>query len=406
MQLLKQIQRITLWLFFFSINFEMMALNPGSSQTISMSKLTAFFYILSILPEYKLFFRIDHIKQYIGPIFLFFGWLTLISLININEISSEFIDNTILINILFFWIMINHERSDYLILEKAMLSFAFGALALALFFVAGIGVEYEGDRLSIFGDDQNYIGFRTSVAILILVLAVVQNRLNMGWWRYLLMIPIPLMLKLISETGSRGAFLSFVLTGITGILLFRTKETWKKVVAVIAGLIIFVVVGNVLLESNIMKERLLETVESGDTGGRTKIWHNLFEIVKNHPLTGIGKTGYIYETTLIYGQEESPHNVILEIMCYTGIIGLIMYLIFLYQIGINSYNIYRRTAFLLPILLLIPILGMILSIQILAKKFGWILFTYIVSATAMPNNTPNINENRNNENISGNTAIK
>jgi len=406
MEILRQLQKITLFIFFFSINFEMMEMF-GQDQTFSMSKLAAIFYFLTILPQFKLFFRTENIKRFLVPVFVFFILLTLISLIHVNEVSSTFIDTSLLINIIFFWIMINHERVDYLVLEKAMLSFAFGALALALCYVAGIGVKYTGERLSIFGDDQNYIGFRTSVAILIFVLSAVQNRLKMGWYRYLLLIPIPLMLKLISETGSRGAFFSFVVSLGAGIVLYKTKDYWKKVVTVVVGIVLMIIMGTYLLESETMRNRLEDTAKTGETGGRAEIWQSVAKIIQENPVLGVGKTGYIFETTMVFGKEESPHNVILEVLCYSGIIGLIIYLIFLYQISVNSYTIYQRTAFLLPILLLIPVLGMILSIQILTKKFGWIIFAYIVSSIAIKNIKPQkaATKINNYEDISGNTPI-
>ena len=386
MQLLNKIQKIALYLFFFSINFEMMQLFP-QNETFSLSKLAAILYFLTVIPQYNFYLRTDNIKRFLVPAFLFFIFETVMNLFNINETASAFFDSTLLLNILFFWLIINHERKEHLVVEKAMLSFALGAVALTLFFLAGIGVDYEGGRVSMFGDDQNYIGFRMVVAIFILVFAALQNRLKMGWSRLLLLIPIPFMLNLIFATGSRGAFLSFVTTFVIAIILYKTKDLWKKLVAVFIGLVVLLFIGLALLESPTMKSRLEDSAETGNTAGRTEIWQNVIQIIKKNPIFGIGKTGYEYETTMIYGEYTSPHNVILEILCYTGIIGLIIYFTFLYQIGMSSYFIYKQRSLLLPILLLFPVLGMILSIQILTKKFGWIIFAYIVSTLAIKHNS-------------------
>ncbi len=384
MPFLNRVQKFTLYFFFFSINFEM--LRPiVDNETFSASKVTAILYFFMIIPQYKEFFRTDNIKRFLIPVFIFGGLQTLMSILNINEVTSDFVDTALLLNIIFFWIVVNHERKEYLVIEKAMLFFALGTVALALFYILGIGVKYEAGRLSMFGDDQNYIAFRTSVGIIILVLAALQNRLKMNWYRYLLLLPIPLMLKLMSETGSRGAFLTFAVTFLVGIFLFKTKDLWRKVVAIILGLAFFIIAGFQLLQSETMRNRLENSAETEDTGGRTAIWNAIIPIIKENLVFGTGKTGYIYKSTIIYGEEVSPHNVILEILCYTGFVGLIIYFIFLYQIGINSYAIYKQTALLLPILLLVPLLGMILSIQLLTKKFGWIIFSYIVSTVALKN---------------------
>lgn len=381
MPFLNQVQRIVLYLFFFALNFEVMKLVP--QYDLSASKVIGLVYFISILPQYKLFFRVDRVKHFLLPLAFFYGLLTVMGLLHINELNSVFFDSTIFLNIIFFWIMINHERKDYMVLEKSMLFFAFGGLAVTLFFLAGIGVDYKEGRLTMFGDDQNYVGFRTSVAILIFVLAALQNRLKMGWYHFLFLIPIPIMLKLVSETGSRGALISLIMTFVAGIILFKTTNLWKKIGVMVVGVLMLLIVGTILMESETMKDRLANSVKSGDTAGRTEIWINLFNIIKENPVFGVGHTGYTYETTMIYGVEVSAHNVILEILCYTGFVGLIVYLTFLYRIGISSYGVYKRTSLLLPILLMIPVMGMIMSIQILTKKFGWVIFAYIVSAIAV-----------------------
>lgn len=386
MQFLNKLQIYTLYFFFFSINFEM--LRPiVDNESFSASKVTGILYFLMVIPQYKLFFKTENIKRFLIPLFLYIGLETFMNLINLNAVSNEIIHTSLLLNIIFFWFMINHERKEHLVLEKGMLSFAFGAIALSLFYVIGIGVNYEAGRLAMFGDDQNIIGFRTSIGIIVLVLTVLQNRLKLGWSRYLFLIPIPLMLKLISETGSRGAMLTFMTACLVGIIMFKTTSVWKKTAIMITGFLFLIIVGLVLLESETMVNRLKKTNETGDTAGRTEIWQNIIQIIKDHPVFGIGRSGYTYESSMIYGEEVSPHNVILELLCYTGIVGLLIYLYFLYQIGISSYNFYQKTAFLLPLLLMVPIFGIIMSIQILTKKLGWIVYAYIVGTLAIKQNT-------------------
>ena len=337
-----------------------------------------------------MFFRTDNIKYYLVPLALFYSLLTFMGLININEYSSSFFDFSIFLNILVFWIMINHERKDYMVLEKAMLCFALGAIALSLCFNLGIGVIYERGRLSMFGDDQNYIGSRTSIGIIILILAVVQNRLKMGWYRFLLILPIPLMLKLLFETGSRLGFIAFILSLGAGIVLYRTKNIGSQLAVIAIGIATFIMIGMVLIQSETMVKRIESVAESGDTGGRAEIWNSLLPIVKQNPVFGVGHTGYIYQTKAIYGDEISPHNVILEILCYTGIVGLGIYFVFLYRIGSISYISYKKNDIMLPIILLIPTVGMILSIQILNKKIGWIIFAYIIGSSVIKNFTNKI----------------
>lgn len=354
-----------------------------ANSNFSFSKVFGIIYILSILPQIQKFVRIDFVGYYVFPLVLFFFWLTLIGLVNINEINSSFFDFSLFLNILLFWIMINHGRKDYLVLEKGMLSFALGSVAITIIFVLGLGSAYQGGRLWMFGDDPNALASRTLMGMMILVLAVTQNRLNLGRYRFLLLLPIPVMLKLLFETGSRFGFIVFVLSLGAGILMYKSKEAWKKLLIYFLGIVSMLISFFILTKSVTMIERLLSTVQSGDTSGRSDIWQLILPIVMENPIFGYGRTGYILESTIIFGKETSPHNVLLEVLCYTGIVGLIIYLVFLYRIGIASLTSYRTHHLLLPILLLIPVAGMILSIQILTLKIGWVIFAYIVSALAI-----------------------
>ncbi len=381
MQLLNRIQQITLLLFFFSINFEMLTLTPDTNYSIS--KAFAFLYIISILPQIQKFVRVDFVGYYMLPLVFFFGWLTFIGLVNINEIDSSFFDFSLFLNIILFWIMINHGRKDYLILEKGLFSFALGTIVIAFCFILGIGVEYQAGRLWMFDDDPNAIAYRTSMGIIILVLAVVQNRLNIGRYRYLLLVPIPLLIKVLFETGSRFGFIAFVLSFGAGILLYKTKNFWGKLSVFIFGIIALIIAVSILMQSEMMVERLVATAQSGDTAGRSDIWNSLLPIIRENLFFGYGRTGYSLQSTILFGQVTMPHNVILEILCYTGIVGLTVYFIFLYRIGMASLQSYKSQNLLLPILLLVPVAGMILSIQILTLKIGWIIFAYIISTLAI-----------------------
>lgn len=381
MQILNQLQRITLYLFFFSLNFEIWS--PFGISDFSIAKLTAIIYFLSILPQLHLFVRTENLKSVLIPITIFLCFLTFRSWFNINELYYDFFDRTIFLNIVIFWFLVNHERKDYMILEKAMLSFAVGSMFLCLLFFIGIGVEYQSGRLSMFGDNQNGLGLHMAISLMIILTVLIQNRLKIGRIRYSFLIAIPFMLIFIGETGSRVSAIAFVLMSITGILLYKTKTNLTKSFVILGGFIFVILIGILLLQSDTMKERIIATSESGDLGERDRIWRTILPIIKENPLIGIGKTGYQLQSTEFFGFAYSPHNVILEILCYTGIIGLMIYLTFLFQVFIRGYQIYKLNGWLLPVLLIIPILGYIFSGQILDYKIGWVIFAYIISASAI-----------------------
>lgn len=381
MQLLNQVQKITLYIFFFSISFEMLV--PSSLSSFSVARITGMLYLITVIPQLQFFLKTDNLSAVLVPIWLYFGLSTLNNLANVNELYDQVFNQPMFLNILIFWLMINHVRKDYLLLEKAMLSFALGTMLLTLFFILGIGVEYEGGRVAIFQDNENSIALKISMGLIIFLLAVVQNRLKWGWYRFLLLIPVPFMLKLLAETGSRVAVISFVLAFVVGIVLIKTDSVWKKIAMYVGGLIVFIVIAVQLLQSEVLMERLSSTAQSGDLGGRAKIWETIIPLIKNNPVFGVGNTGYNYYSVMNLNEIVGPHNVILEVLCYTGLVGLTIFLTFLFQIFIRGYRSYLKNGWLLPLLLISPILGMIMSGQILYVKMGWIVFAYIVSTSAI-----------------------
>jgi O-antigen ligase len=379
-QIFGQLQIIALCLFCFSINFEVW--DPLSTGGIfSISKLTGFVYLATILPQLKRYTRTDLINCFMRPIWLFFGLLTLISLINVNKIAWNFFDISLFQNIILFLILMNHARKDSSVLDKGMLSFAFGSVVLALLFNSGIGVEYKGGRVTVFGDNENIVGLRMCISMIILMLSVVQDRFMLGKWRYLFLLPIPIMLHLMFQTGSRVSLISACFAFMFGVILLKVRKITYKILSFIVGVIIFTYGFNFMMQSETLLKRLLSAAGEGDLSGRDVIWTKLFSLIENNPILGVGKTGYAYFSQDIFGNLISPHNVILEVLCYTGIVGLFIYLFFLYRVfkaGLNSYKIY---GLLLPLLLLFPIVGILLSGQILNVKIGWVIFAYIAGSS-------------------------
>ena len=357
---------------------------PIKAVDMSLSRFTGILYLLTIIPELKSFIRTDRIGNILLPAWIFFGFLTVVSLLNINEISKEYFNMVVFQNTLFFWFLINHERKDYMIIEKGMFCFVLGSILLVVLFFAGIGVVYEkGNRLSMFGDNQNSIGIKMVVSSIVLFITVTQNRLNLGRYRYLLLLIIPFMLIFIRETGSRLSIITFILAFMTGTILYKTKNNLVKIGILIGGAMALILIGFLLIQSDTLVNRMESTSNLGDLGERDLIWKTIFPIIQENPIVGIGNTGYEFQTNLIWGRYVSPHNVILELLCLTGLIGLTLYFTFMFQVIRRGYEPYKRYGLLLPVLLIIPILGMLLSSHMLESKIAWCIFAYIVSSSAI-----------------------
>jgi O-antigen ligase len=373
-----RIQNFSLYLFLFFVNFQELGIN-----NISIPKISAFIYLIVILPQLSAFLSVKGIQIFILPVWLFFAILTLVSIFHINIMVFEFFDFQIFQLIILYWIILNHGRKRPGVFEKGMLALAFGSVLLSVFYFLGIGVEYGisgifyNERVTLFGDNGNIIGIRMCISIVIISLAVFQNKLGLGKSRYLLLLFIPIMFLLLVETASRVAFIAFLLSIIVGIY-FSPLKIWRKIVVVcIGGIITIIIIWPILIQNETLLYRILQTYVEGDMSNRKQIYSDLIPVIQKNPILGIGKTGYI--SLIGYG---SPHNVLLEILCYTGIVGLIFYLTFISAIIFNAYQYIKKTNYLLPFLLLIPVLGLIASGQVLDQKLAWIIFAYIVSCSS------------------------
>lgn len=379
---MKILRTLALFAFFFSINFEVWdPLNTGGS--FSVSKLTGYIYLLMMIPLLIRNRTSDKIIKLIKPILLLFLLLCIISIVNISSTSQGFFDFSIFQNIVLFWILLNHEEQDNQVLEKGMLSFALGSVVLAILYYAGIGIDYTNDRLTLFNDNQNNVGMRMSISVIILLMVVLQNIFKVGKLRYLLLTPIPVMLTLMAQTGSRVAFISFVTAFIAGVVLYNTKKMEAKFFVLVLGTLLLVVIWQFIMQSELLSTRIMLSITEMDISERDVIWKKILPLIKSNPVFGVGKTGYEDFSQRIFGQFTSPHNVIIEVLCLTGFTGLFLYLLFLYRVFNQSYKSYRSEKRLLPLLLTLPILGMMLSGQLLFVKIGWVIFAYASGNSAL-----------------------
>ncbi len=377
MKVLK-VQRLFLYLFFFSLNFEMLDLS--GSDFFSIGKLAGILYFLSLLPSISKFLSIRSIMVEMSLLFSFFIILSINNLVSINSINSNVVDFTILQNIILMFLIVNHERTDPGVLEKAFLFFALGSVVLLLFTLQGIGVEIDADgRLSIFGENENAVGIRMVVSSVILVLTAFQNRAKFGKWRYLLLAPIPLMIALMASTGSRVSVISLFLSFIVGVLIIKGGGPIKKFTIFLFSILIGAYLFNYLLDSEVLYNRLLQAGEQGDLAGRDVIWGKVVQLIALNPVFGVGQTGYAYYMNHEHGMVTSPHNVLLEVAAYTGVIGLSIFLFFIGKLTRLSYLYYKETGYLLQLLLFIPIMGLILSGQLLATKMAYVILALALS---------------------------
>ena len=122
-------------------------------------------------------------------------------------------------------------------------------------------------------------------------------------------------------------------------------------------------------------------VSEGNLGGREVLWFAFFQMILESWVWGYGLSGNDLVTYQFFGYiGETPHNIVLQVLMYTGVIGLLFYLIFLFRIFLASFRTLKETESYLPILLIPTLAGYLFLTQSMPVKFVWIVFAYIVSS--------------------------
>ena len=129
---------------------------------------------------------------------------------------------------------------------------------------------------------------------------------------------VALFLTLVS--GARQSLVACIIVIFLRYAYFNDAKSLKKVLLLFFSFVFLYIVYNLLLSSNI--ETVTNTLESGDKE-RNYIWFLAIKLFSDNPLLGIGLGGFAD----YYPENPWPHNIILELLCECGLMGLICFLL-------------------------------------------------------------------------------
>ena len=390
------IRRCLLFLYGASTCFGTFAL-VGASRNFTLSFILAVLYMLSLTPLLKRLPAVLHrYGRYIWLPIIFFALLCVMNVLHANEYRVPVVSISILSCIVMFVFMLIHSTYDSKALTLGIYGFLLGTIILSVLFMLGIGVYIEagvvvdeGERLSMFGQNQNALGLLMANGIsLALMMVIFHDNLKLKTMRFIAIVPIVFMLSLLLAAASRAAFVSLILSFLIIILLHKTQNRFSRLLLFVVGLCgVWYGLQTMAESGSLMFERLMSTVEDGNTSGRADIWQALIPRLAEHPILGVGQTGYAevahQELSAVAGSMYeygySPHNVLIEVFAYTGLVGLFVMLLFWGRIGVTAWRSYKNNNNLVPLLLLIPILLSIMTGQVLAHKVAWLSYAYIIT---------------------------
>jgi len=260
-------------------------------------------------------------------------------------------------------------------------------ISTSIFSIVGIVYFYiiSGNDLSIriglpeIGIGVNYLGFFTIPAILFSITHLTTAaQLSLKFASIICMFASLITTIL---TGTRGTFLGLIFPLI--LLFSQHKKT------VITFFLIFLVIISFFTPARqlLTPDALLSKIQHEE---RKDIWYAYFEIIKDHPIAGIGYGRETYNKKLIDEQCSknsylsqaqhlyAPHNTFIDITVRLGLVGLALFLYIIFVFGRMGWQLIRHghddfirtwalclTAIFISFLIQGMVADMLLGIQII-----------------------------------------
>lgn len=192
--------------------------------------------------------------------------------------------------------------------------------------MCGMGcLTVDSSRISVLGGGPNTFGRNMGLLFLGALYFQRRNSYATAWRLYPLMVLALLMVVL---SGSRGALLATSVGGFLYLLIDRGTRTRNIVVigcfaVLLNGALIITDIGT--LATEMFERRIVnQTLEQQNMSGREDRFSAAFELGQERPWFGHGLAGF----TILLGYNY-PHNIVLELFCESGIVGVLLFALFL-----------------------------------------------------------------------------
>ncbi len=256
-----------------------------------------------------------------------------------------------------------------------------GALPFIGFARTSSPVWTGGERVSALGQNANSAAMILAAGLIALI-GLTYGRRGSRWGLLLVGLLGALLGFAVLETGSRGGLASLV----GGVLVFAlaadTLRARLRNAVIAAFAIALLIVG--ILHLPVIKNRLEDSMKTGNMAGREQLYPALWTMFLEKPTLGWGPVANTYELAARIGERERPlraaHNIVLELLTATGIIGAIPFLLGGW-LGIRAAWRSRRGPHgVLPLALFCSVLISNMSGDWIAAKLIWVVLAYALAS--------------------------
>ena len=292
-----------------------------------------------------------------------------------------------------FWAGYNLMLSTA-ISKAALLCFVIGCALVAVLQVSGIGrneldVLGTTQRFTVLGQDPNTVSANMALSLLACFGLTHRGSRSTHRWRRLFWPVIALLGVSLALTGSRGGLLALAV----GIFVYSFRQGRLPKLAkntAVAALLVFFVFW-LSMNTTTMRERSQQTIQERTLAGREEIYPLAWEMFLERPLTGWGPVDNLYELgrrtkeleigkRLDDRQTRDTHNVVLEILTATGILGAIPFFACVWLCVRGAWRARALAQDILPLMVITTVLILNMSINWVASKQSWVFFALALAS--------------------------
>jgi O-antigen ligase len=265
------------------------------------------------------------------------GWVGFI------DVAHEFI--LIVQAMLVFWASFNLLRRPKIAIPIVW-SLVISCFARAVLPMLGVGrtsytVWTGGERVTAFGQNANWSAILMALG-LVAVLGLTYGRRGSPPWQRLVAWALATVIGIaIVDTGSRGGLLALA-AGLVALTFSPGGSLTGRVRNAIVTLLAIGLLGYAALNTEVMRNRLEDTAESGTLAGREQLFPSLVDMFLEKPVLGWGPLNNGYEVAIratdLKRLHRDSHNLLLELLTAEGLVGTVPFLVGLALCGLAAWR--------------------------------------------------------------------
>ncbi|HEU4682568.1 MAG TPA: O-antigen ligase family protein, partial [Gemmatimonadales bacterium] len=235
-----------------------------------------------------------------------------------------------------------------------------------------------GERISALGQNANSAAMILAAGLVTLIgLTLLRRRKSTGGLVLAGLLAVLLGMAVL-ETGSRGGFAAL----LGGVLVFAlAADTWRQRLRNGAiALVAVVLLALATFRLPMMKNRLVESITTGNMAGREQLYPALWSMFLERPVFGWGPITNTSELALRIGERErasrAAHNLVLELLTATGLVGALPFFLGVWFSVRNAWRARTGMHGALPLALLCTLFIANMSGDWIASKLLWLVLAY------------------------------